>query len=261
MVIFWETSTALFLFWGSNSLPKGVLSILGSFPLPRYPSTSTGWGQDLHAVKEQVKERGREEEHGESVISRGSDSGDTLRCNVRPTCPGSRRKFAAWLISISQLSWTAGTAMYVHKRLVLTSSWYICKNILFQTLMLFLLRILCLLFGEENLGLFCFSLWDCYWHWFKVSICLIQGLFWEADWESVSEGNRAISICIQAKLGKTLNYQWWMIPALFCSIQQITNLKGLINSQWGEFLKPSKTNTNEHVYTITYFAYGFSKIY
>lgn len=138
MVIFWETSTALFLFWGSNSLPKGVLSILGSFPLPRYPSTSTGWGQDLHAVKEQVKERGREEEHGESVISRGSDSGDTLRCNVRPTCPGSRRKFAAWLISISQLSWTAGTAVYVHKRLVLTSSWYICKNILFQTLMLFL---------------------------------------------------------------------------------------------------------------------------
>jgi len=47
-----------------KSVSKGVLSILGSVPLPRYPSTSTGWGQDLHSVNVQMRvtERGREED-------------------------------------------------------------------------------------------------------------------------------------------------------------------------------------------------------
>lgn len=120
-----------------KSVSKGVLSILGSVPLPRYPSTSTGWGQDLHSVNAQMRvtERGREEdrwpgEHDMFFFPEGSITEHlaSLRTlmsgekNGRPTCLGSRRKFAAWLISISLLSWTAGTAVYFHQRFVLITT-------------------------------------------------------------------------------------------------------------------------------------------
>lgn len=103
-----------------KSVSKGALSILGSVPLPRYPSTSTGWGQDLHSVNAQMRvtERGREEdkwpgEHNTQRLSWGENDwaprhpqdSHVRRKTKRLTCLGSRRKFAAWYKPAFMNSW------------------------------------------------------------------------------------------------------------------------------------------------------------